>query len=70
MLRDMWDLPGSGIEPTSPALAGGLFTMTKNYSKSLLIFLYFILTEFYETSTITSFSQMRKLRHRGYPEFT
>ena len=28
MLRDMWDLPGSGIEPTSPALAGGLFTMS------------------------------------------
>ena len=22
----MWDLPGSGIEPLSPALAGGLFT--------------------------------------------
>ena len=24
----MWDLPGSGIEPMSPALAGGLFTLT------------------------------------------
>ena len=22
----MWDLPGSGIEPVPPALAGGLFT--------------------------------------------
>ena len=22
----MWDLPGSGIEPVSPALAGGFFT--------------------------------------------
>ena len=22
----MWDLPGPGIEPVSPALAGGLFT--------------------------------------------
>ena len=22
----MWDLPGSGMEPTSPALAGGFFT--------------------------------------------
>ena len=22
----MWDLPGSGIEPMSPALAGGFFT--------------------------------------------
>ena len=23
---DMWDLPGPGIKPTSPALAGGFFT--------------------------------------------
>ena len=22
----MWDLPGSGVEPMSPALAGGFFT--------------------------------------------
>jgi len=22
----MWDLPGPGIEPTSPAVAGGFFT--------------------------------------------
>ena len=26
MLQGMCDLPGSGIEPVSPALAGGLFT--------------------------------------------
>ena len=26
MLHGMWDLPGSGIEPMSPALAGGFFT--------------------------------------------
>ena len=25
-LRGLWDLPGSGIEPTSPALAGRFFT--------------------------------------------
>ena len=25
-LRGMWDLPGSGIEPVSPALAGRFFT--------------------------------------------
>ena len=24
--RGMWDLPGSGIEPTSPSLAGEFFT--------------------------------------------
>ena len=26
LLRGMWNHPGSGIEPMSPALAGGLFT--------------------------------------------
>ena len=26
LLRGMWDLPGPGLEPVSPALAGGLLT--------------------------------------------
>ena len=26
LLRGMWDLPGPGLEPVSPALAGGLPT--------------------------------------------
>ena len=26
LLRGMWDLPGPGLEPTSPALAGGFLT--------------------------------------------
>ena len=26
LLRDMWDLPGPGLEPVSPALAGRLLT--------------------------------------------
>ena len=26
LLQGTWDLPGSGIEPVSPALAGGFFT--------------------------------------------
>ena len=26
LLLDTWDLPGLGIEPVSPALAGGFFT--------------------------------------------
>ena len=26
MLRGMWDLPGSGVKPVSPALAGRFFT--------------------------------------------
>ena len=27
LLRDMWDLPGPGLEPVSPALAGGFSTI-------------------------------------------
>ena len=26
LLQGMWDLPGPGIEPVSPALGGGFFT--------------------------------------------
>ena len=33
----MWDLPGPGIEPVSPALAGGFLT-TGPLGKSLFIF--------------------------------
>jgi len=31
----MWDLPGPGIEPTSPALAGGFFTTEPSGKPSL-----------------------------------
>ena len=27
LLRSVWDLPGPGIEPMSPAWAGGFFTI-------------------------------------------
>ena len=33
----MWDLPGPGLEPASPALAGGFLT-TAPPGKSLLLF--------------------------------
>ena len=36
----MWDLPGSGIEPMSPALAGGFFT-TKSTRKPFFFFFFF-----------------------------
>ena len=34
LLCDMWDLPGPGLEPASPALAGGFLT-TEPPGKSL-----------------------------------
>ena len=36
----MWDLPGPGIKPASPALAGGFFT-TESPGKSYGIFFSF-----------------------------
>ena len=36
LLRGMWDPPGSGLEPASPALAGG-FPTTEPPGKSALI---------------------------------
>ena len=38
LLRDMWDLPGPGVEPVSPALEGRFLT-TVPPGKSLKIFL-------------------------------
>ena len=35
LLRGMWDLPGPGLEPVSPALGGG-FSTTVPQGKSLL----------------------------------
>ena len=39
LLPGMWDLPGPGLEPVSPALAGGFLT-TAPPGKSLDVFLY------------------------------
>ena len=34
----MWDLPGPGVEPVPPALAGGFLTTAPPGKSSLLIF--------------------------------
>ena len=39
LLRGMWDLPRPGVEPVSPALAGGFLT-TAPSGESLLFFLF------------------------------
>ena len=40
----MWDLPGPGLEPVSPALAGGFLTTVPpgKSGKSLFVALYFV----------------------------
>ena len=42
LLRGMWDLPGPGIEPVSPALAGGFLT-TAPPGKPPFIFIFYFL---------------------------
>ena len=38
LLRGMWDLPGPGLEPVSPALAGGFLTTVPPGKPSKYIF--------------------------------
>ena len=42
---ETWDLPGSGIEPVSPALAGEFFT-AEPPGKPKLVFVFFFNVEF------------------------
>ena len=47
LLRGMWDLPGAGLEPVSPALAGGFLTTAppgKSSTSFLMPFLAFNLS--------------------------
>ena len=56
----MWDLPRPGLEPVSPALAGGFLTTVPAGKPSLwyffmLIFIQFnVLFDFFETSSLTN----------------
>ena len=45
MLGSMWDLPGLGIRPVSPAVAGRFFT-TEPSEKPLEIFLRMMISHF------------------------
>ena len=41
LLCGMWDLPGPGLEPVSPALAGGFLTTAPPGKSPYLVFLFF-----------------------------
>ena len=43
LLRGMWDLPGPGLKPVSPALAGGLSTAAPRGKPPPLEFFMFLL---------------------------
>ena len=42
LLHGTWDLPGPGIDPVSPALAGGFFTTESPRKPLAIICLFFI----------------------------
>ena len=66
LLRGMWDLPGPGIEPVSPALVGGLFTIEAPGVPSLLFNSHFglgILPLIFLSFFFLAF-QMKWLSHR------
>ena len=65
MLRGIWDLPGPGIEPVSPALAGGFLT-TAPPGKSRFFLLiqsdnYYFLTSMFRPLTSNVFIDMFEL---------
>ena len=43
LLRSMWDLPGLGLEPVSPALAGGFLTTVLPGKPQAVVFTGFLL---------------------------
>ena len=47
LLHSMWDLPGPGLEPMSPALAGGFLTTAPPGKPERFLFLFFYLFIFY-----------------------
>ena len=71
LLCGMWDLPGPGLEPTSPASAGRLSTTAPPGKPRLLIFIKslifpysrFLLMIFFQPEMSFSFSQPTKCLH-------
>ena len=53
LLRAMWDLPGPGLKPVSPALAGGFLT-TAPPGKPKSLYLLIPFTYFTQSSTLPS----------------
>ena len=46
LLRGMWDLPGPGLEPVSPALAGGFLTTVPPGKPEIHVLIYIYLYNF------------------------
>ena len=61
LLRGLWDLPGSGLEPVSPALAGGFLT-TVPPGKPSILFLFNLSVVYF----LKAFPMSVVLLHRIY----
>ena len=66
----MWDLPGHGLEPTSPALAGGFLTTAppgkfphKDVKAAIIIIINEVMVNTLETTEKTN-SQQRKRNYK------
>ncbi len=51
MLRGMWDLPGPGLEPVSPALAGRFLTTAPPGKSLIYLFIYLTIHSFLHSFT-------------------
>ena len=54
LLRGMWDLPGPGLEPVSPALAGRFSTTVPPGKPSASLFFYYFYFYFFATWNVGS----------------
>ena len=63
--RSMWDLPGPGLEPMSPALAGGYFTTAPPGKSLLYCFDYYNFVIQFGKCSISSFGLKIALMTRG-----
>ena len=52
LLRGMWDLPGPGLKPVPPALAGGFLTTAPPGSPDMFFFRFFSIVGYYKILNI------------------
>ena len=61
LLRGTWDLPGPGLEPGSPALAGGLSTTVPPGKSMIVVFKSFFFFQFHALLfSLSSFCMFKK----------
>ena len=62
LLRSMWDLPGSGLEPMSSALAGGFLTTVPPEKPYMYVYMHFCTHIYIETQTVRAIKRIHLRR--------